>query len=580
MEEIWKDIDDFPGYQVSSEGRVRCFRNFNGKITSNYRDLKPLLNKDDYYYVDLYTTERKQVHKRIHRLVADAFLGPRPDMVVNHIDGNKHRNVISNLEWVTPEENSTKAAKNGLYKTRPVRIIETGEVFRSFKECTDAIGGDPSNLSNYFLGKLGSVKGLHFELAEENECDFSNKKERTTFLFPHQMDAVSRMFDGCILNGGVGSGKSLTGLYYYFKEHGGCKDPSYIPMVNPCDLVIITTAKKRNDLEWEGELAHYLLSTNPEVNYYKNTVIVDSWQNIQKYVEKKGAFFIFDEDHVTGSGAWVKAFYKITRNNRWIILSATSGDKWEDYIPVFVANGFYKNKTELTREHFVYSRFSKYPKIERYMNEGRLIRLRNKILIDMDFERHTIPHHEDVYVQYDIPKYKDTLRTRWDPYKNEPIQQASGLCYVLRRIVNSDEARQVSLLKLYEDHPKMIIFYNFDYERDILLNLYYGEDVEIAEYSGHAHQPIPSGEKWVYLVNYTAGCEGFNCIKTDTIVFFSQNYSYKVMIQAAGRIDRLNTPFQHLYYFHLKSRSGIDLAISRAIKQKKKFNETRYVDKM
>ena len=213
------------------------------------------------------------------------------------------------------------------------------------------------------------------------------------------------------------------------------------------------------------------------------------------------------------------------------------------------------------------------------MNETRLIRLRNKILIDMDFKRHTIPHHEDIYVRYDIPMYKEAMKTRWDPYKNEPMKQASELCYVLRRIVNSDESRQIALLELYEKHPRMIVFYSFDYERDILLNLYYGEDVEIAEYSGHAHQPIPSGDKWVYIVNYTAGCEGFNCIKTDTIVFYSQSYSYKTMLQAAGRIDRLNTPYTDLYYYHIKSRSGIDLAISKALTQKKNFNEGKWIGK-
>ena len=400
---------------------------------------------------------------------------------------------------------------------------------------------------------------------------------KTFNLYPHQLKAVDKMFDGCILNGGVGSGKSLTGLYYYFKEHSGRLVPEFIPMKDPCDLYIITTAKKRNDKEWEGELAHYLMSTNPEVSYYKHKVIVDSWQNIQKYVDVRNAFFIFDEDHVGGNGAWVKAFYKIAKANRWIILSASPGDKWEEYIPVFVANGFYRNKSEFVREHLVYARYSKYPKVERYLNETRLVRLRNKILIDMDFQRHTIPHHEDVYCQYDISKYKEVMRSRWDPFKNEPIQQASGLCYILRQIVNSDESRQVALLQLFEEHPRMIVFYNFNYERDILLNLYYGNDVEVAEYSGHAHQPVPDSEKWVYLVQYTAGCEGFNCIKTDTIVFYSQNYSYKTMIQAAGRIDRLNTPYQHLHYFHLKSRSGIDLAISRALKNKKTFNESRFI---
>ena len=397
------------------------------------------------------------------------------------------------------------------------------------------------------------------------------------FLYDYQMDAVKKMHNGCILNGGVGSGKSRTGLYYYFKEQGGSMDPDYVPMKNPKDLYIITTAMKRDSLEWEGELSQYLISTKPELNPYDNCVVIDSWKKNKKYKDVYGAFFIFDEDRVTGKGAWVKTFYNIARKNNWIILSATPGDTWEQYIPVFIANGFYKNKTEFTREHIIYSRFTKYPKIERYVNTGRLIKLRNQILIDMDFSRKTIPHHEDVYVRYDISKYKEAMRTRWDPFKDEPIQQASGLCYVLRRIVNEDESRQMALLELAEKHPRMIIFYNFDYELDILKGLYYGENVCIAEWNGHAHEPIPTSKNWVYLVQYTAGCEGWNCVKTDTIVFYSQNYSYKVLAQAAGRIDRLNTPYTDLYYYHLKTRSGIDLAISKALNEKKQFNETRWV---
>ena len=398
-----------------------------------------------------------------------------------------------------------------------------------------------------------------------------------SFLYDYQMDAVYRMKNGCILNGGVGSGKSRTGLYYYFKEQGGSINPDYVPMKNPRDLYIITTAMKRDSLEWEGELSYFLLSKDPELNYYTNKVVIDSWNNIQKYKNANGAFFIFDEDRVTGKGKWVKAFLNIARKNKWIILSATPGDTWEQYIPVFIANGFYKNKTEFSREHIIYSRFTKYPKIDRYIGTGKLIRLRNQILIDMDFSRKTIAHHEDIYVKYDVMKYKDVMRTRWDPFKNEPIQQASGLCYVLRRIVNEDESRQVALLEIFEKHPKIIIFYNFDYELDILKGLYYGNNCEIAEWNGHEHQPIPQSKKWVYLVQYAAGCEGWNCIRTDTIVFYSQNYSYKVLAQASGRIDRLNTPFRDLYYYHLKTRSGIDLAISKALSEKKQFNETRWV---
>ena len=386
------------------------------------------------------------------------------------------------------------------------------------------------------------------------------------------------MRNGCILCGGVGSGKSRTSLAYYYKEQGGVLGTkNYVRMKNPKDLYIITTARKRDTLEWEGELSYFLLSTNPEVNGYKNRVIVDSWNNIQKYKNVTDSFFIFDEQRVVGSGVWVKSFLRIAKSNDWILLSATPGDTWQDYIPVFIANGFYRNRTEFCNEHIVYSRFSKFPKIDRYINTGRLIRLRDRILVDMDFKRETIAHHEDIIVQYDIPKYKEIMRNRWDPYNNEPITNASGLCYILRKIVNSDESRQIALMDILESRPKVIVFYNFDYELDILKGLHYGKDVQIAEWNGHSHQPIPTSKSWVYLVQYTAGCEGWNCIKTDTIVFYSQNYSYKVMAQAAGRIDRLNTPYTDLYYYHLKSRSGIDLAISKALKDKKKFNETRWV---
>lgn len=398
-------------------------------------------------------------------------------------------------------------------------------------------------------------------------------------LYDYQLDAIKRMKNGCILCGGVGSGKSRTSLaYYYLKQGGEVVPKDYIPMTNPKDLYIITTARKRDTLEWEGELSSFLLSPNPEVNYYKNTIVIDSWNNIKKYANVTGAFFIFDEQRVVGSGAWVKAFLKIAKRNEWILLSATPGDTWSDYIPVFVANGFYKNKTEFITEHVVYSRFSKFPKIDRYLGTGKLLRLRNDILIDMDFKRQTISHHDDAYVKYDIEKYKTAMRTRWDPYKNEPIQQASGLCYVLRRVVNEDDSRQIMLMEIFENHPKLIVFYNFDYELDILKGLYYGEKVEIAEWNGHKHQPIPTSKSWVYLVQYTAGCEGWNCVTTDTIVFYSQNYSYKVMQQAAGRIDRLNTPFKDLYYYHLKTRSGIDLAISKALSEKKQFNEKRWLN--
>ena len=394
-----------------------------------------------------------------------------------------------------------------------------------------------------------------------------------SFLYDYQMEAVNKLQNGNILCGGVGSGKSRTALFYYFKEQGGWIDKNrYSPMKKPKKLHIITTARKRDTLEWEGELAPFLIDPKD--------VVIDSWNNIGKYKEITNAFFIFDEQRVIGTGQWVKSFLKIARGNNWILLSATPGDCWSDYIPVFIANGFYKNRSEFIREHIIYKPFSKFPQIDRYVNTGRLIRLRSRILVDMDFDRQTVSHHEDVYCTYNISTYKDVMRNRWDIYRNEPITNASGLCYILRRVVNEDESRQMALLDIVADHPRVIVFYNFDYERDILKSISYindGDCLDIAEWSGHAHQPVPDSEKWVYLVQYTAGCEGWNCIKTDTIVFYSQNYSYKTMEQASGRIDRLNTPYKDLYYYHIKSRSGIDLAISKALNQKKKFNESKFI---
>ena len=402
-------------------------------------------------------------------------------------------------------------------------------------------------------------------------------------LYDYQLNAVKKMKNGCILCGGVGSGKSRTALaYYYLCEGGKIGTDEYIPMNDPPkDLYIITTARKRDDKEWEAEMSPFLISTNPEINLYSNKVVIDSWNKIKNYQDICGAFFIFDEQRVIGSGAWVKAFLIIARKNKWILLSATPGDTWQDYIPVFVANGFYRNRTEFKRDHIVYNPMTKFPKVDRYIRTGKLIRYRNSILIDMDFKRKTVPHHEDIYAKYDISMYKDASRLRWDPFKNEPITNASGLCYVWRKIVNTDKSRQIALMEIIEKHPRAIIFYNFDYELALLKNLlqsYIDDKIfEMAEWNGHKHQPVPESKKWIYLVQYNAGSEGWNCIKTDTIIFYSQNYSYRIMQQAAGRIDRLNTPFTDLYFYHFKSYSGIDLAISRALNEKRDFNETKYV---
>lgn len=403
-------------------------------------------------------------------------------------------------------------------------------------------------------------------------------------LEPFQLDAVHRLKKGCILNGGTGSGKSLTGLSYYYLQNGGSEEyllgGEYTPMKNPRDLYIITTAQKRDKLEWQGELIHFYMYTDPEYSMYQNRVIVDSWNNISKYRKVHGAFFLFDEDRVKGNGEWVKSFLDITRKNDWIILSATPGDKWTDYIPVFVANGFFKNKTQFNREHVIFSPYVKYPKVQRYFGTKKLQKLRDQILVNMDFARKTVQHHIDVLCEYDQYLYKSTLKNRWDPFNKKPFKDAAGLYYGLRKIVNSDVSRENALLGLLKVHNKVIVFYNFDYELDILREALKRKDIPFAEYNGHKHEPIPETDRWVYLVNYMAGAEGWNCTETDAMIFYSQNYSYSTTIQAAGRIDRLNTPFTDLYYYHFKSKASIDLMIARALKEKRDFNESKYYSKL
>lgn len=575
MEEIWKDILDFPNYEVSNLGRIR-----NKKSQCL---LTPSANKHGYFHVGLYN-EHGRSNVFVHRAVAIAFCdGYEPVLQVNHIDGDKSHNIADNLEWCTASENVKHAFDTGLKQplkhpnAQTIKIVETGEVFDSIRHCALAVNGDRKSIKLCLDKKQDTHHGLHYEYIDKKELTPRHPKP---FLYPHQQEAVEKMFNGCVLNGTVGSGKSRVGLYYYFSKYGGSiVDQKYTPMrVNPKppDLYILTTAKKRNDLEWEQEMIPFLLSTDPKQNlHYGNKIVVDSWQNIKKYADITGAFFILDENKINGKGIWAKSFLKIAKNNEWIILSASNGDRWEDYETLFIAEGFFRTRTEFRNEHLRYSNYTSFPKVTGYINETRLFRLRERILIDMDFKRDTVAHHEDVYVKYDIPRYKDAIRNRWDPYKNEPIQQASGLCYVLRRIVNEDQSRQVALLELLENHPKAIIFYNFDNELDILLNLAYQDGTEVAQYNGHKHEPIPLADRWVYLVNYNA-CEAWNTTRTDTMIFFSQNYSYKVMTQAAGRIDRLITPYTDLYYYHLKSRSGIDLAISKALREKKKFNERKF----
>ena len=390
-----------------------------------------------------------------------------------------------------------------------------------------------------------------------------------------QRKAVERLRSGCILCGGVGSGKSRTALVYFFeKECGGSLFP-YSPMRNPRKLYIITTAKKRDNLEWDEELSIFHLQRGEDV-------VIDSWNNIQKYRDVKNAFFIFDEQRLVGKGAWVHTFYKMTGSgryygqetgNHWILLSATPGDTWQDYIPVFVANKFYKNKTEFIDRHVIYNPYTKFHKIERYLEDKHLRRLRASILVDIEMDRKTERHYQNIPVEYDMVLFKEVMENRWDIYKEQPIPDAGSLCYVLRRVVNDNDNRVEAVLKLIDRHKKIILFYNFDYELERLRIELSLRDIPFSEWNGHKHENILDGDEWVYLVQYTAGAEGWNCVTTNCIVFYSLNYSYKITEQAAGRIDRRNTTYTDLFYYFIKTNSWIDRAIMSALKKKKNFNE-------
>ena len=379
-------------------------------------------------------------------------------------------------------------------------------------------------------------------------------------LKPHQKKALLDLDNGKILWGGVGSGKSRVAVAYYVEQE------------RPSNIVVITTAKKRDSLDWDKEFASYAISQHEDSTIAR--LIVDSWNNIGKYAEFENHFFIFDEQRLVGSGTWVKSFLKIAKANRWIMLSATPGDTWLDYIPVFIANGFYRNRTEFKREHVVYKPFSKFPKVDRYLNTGRLNKLRNQILVHMPYEKLTVRHQITRTVEYNETLLQSVIKNRWHIYQDRPIRDVAELFALLRKIVNTDPSRVRELRELLTMHPKIVVFYNFNYELERLRGL---EDVTtIAEWNGHKHEQIPETESWAYLVQYVAGSEAWECTETDTIAFYSLTYSYKLWEQAHGRIDRLNTPFTNLYYYILRSKSVVDNAVWRSLKAKKNFNIAHY----
>lgn len=495
-------------------------------------------------------------------------------------------------------------------------------------------------------------------------------------LHPHQQEAVDKMHNGCVLYGGVGVGKSITAMAYFVSRvcKGTYDDRG--SMRTPKDIYIITTAKKRDSADWEKEAIAFGISTDRAASIPGIKLTVDSWNNLKHYVGVTDAFFVFDEQRVVGYGAWSRAFIKIARHNEWILLSATPGDTWLDYIPVFIANGWYKHKTDFLDQHVIWTPRVKYPKVLRYQNVSVLVRRRNQVLVHMPYERHTTRHPVDIWCDYDEVAFEKAVKKRWHVFENRPLRDVSELFSVMRKVVNSDESRTQAVRQLLSQHPKLIVFYNFDYELEMLRELgdqlvqepqsknstsesessklemlrNLGESLSMdstspntasmpsvegsssgrldpesesvrqssttdtssqhelpsrskssrsssadsstsssmisndtgsntsssfafAEWNGHKHQEIPETDRWLYAVQYRAGAEGWNCVETDAMCFFSQTYSYRDWWQAHGRIDRINTPFEDLWYYHLVSRSVIDKAIRKALKAKKSFNE-------
>lgn len=398
-------------------------------------------------------------------------------------------------------------------------------------------------------------------------------------LYEHQKRAVGLLRSGSVLCGGVGTGKSLTALAYYIKSCGGtlATDVSPAkPLKRRKPLYIITTARKRDTGEWDEECLKVGLKTHLTASEGP-FVTIDSWNNIKKYTDVKNAFFIFDEQRVVGKGAWVKAFLKITRQNKWILLTATPGDQWIDYIPVFIANGYYRNRTQFIREHVVYAPMSKFPKIVRYLNTKKLERLRRDIIVPMTYEKKASLHDIWMSVRYDKALYDKVYKDRWNPYDDKPIENISQYCYIQRRIVNTSQDRLDKLTYVLKHHGRVILFYNFDSELEMLREFAKKHDIFTIEWNGHKHETIPDDKsKWLYLVQYNAGAEGWNCTQTNCIVFFSLTYSYKTFAQARGRIDRLNTPYQDLYYYEFYSKSPIDRAIRGCLDSKEDFNERTF----
>lgn len=376
-------------------------------------------------------------------------------------------------------------------------------------------------------------------------------------MLPHQEEAVGKLKVGNILLGGVGSGKTYTSLFFYLKYF------KHLP------LLIITIPKKRDDGDWEQSTRNLKISDS--------LVTVDSWNNIKKYKDIRKTFIIFDEQKASGYGTWAKTFITIASNNPWILLSATPGDKWEHYAPAFIANGFFKNITEFRERHIEYDNYVSYPKIKKYLNTARLEKMRRFITVPMPVERHTTRHRIIVDCEYDTDIYETVFKKRWNVYEDKPIENSSQMQHTIRKVVNNDATRKWAANWIMQLYHRIIIFYNYDFELGILIDICQETGLNYRQYNGHAHETVDDLDSWVYLVHYTSGAEAWENTECNTMMFYSLNYSWRIMEQCEGRIDRLNTPFKDLEYYYLESNAPIDRDIRRAVKNKKDFNATLWL---
>jgi hypothetical protein len=346
-------------------------------------------------------------------------------------------------------------------------------------------------------------------------------------LMEHQLDAVNNLGNGKVLWGVTGSGKSAVVLEYYMRNEA------------PRPIIVITTAKKRDSLDWYGEAAKFGVSVEPQFSR-AGAITVDSWNNIKNYRGVVGAFFVFDEQRVVG-------------------------------------HGYYTNITDFKLQHVVYEPFTTFPKVKMYLDESRLEKLRNDVLVEMPYQAYTKRVKNYMPVSYDKDLFDQVWDKRWHVYEDRPLKDAAERWRVGRRVVNSDQSRVEFIWDLIHKgvHDKVIVFYNFDYELEILRGL--ADMFVVAEWNGHRKNLVPDEGPWIYLVQYNSGAEGWNCTTANAMVFYSMTYSYRTFIQAQGRIDRLDTPFKTLYYYVLVADCITDKAVKRALDQKKNFNERRFV---